>query len=106
MGRNLRFRIGELDIVARQGNCIVFLEVKTRRTGDAGEPYEAVKPVKMRRIVSMAEIYIRREKLESDELVFRFDIISIVWPEGAAPKIEHLENAFDANAKYPRLTPR
>ena len=101
--RNLRFRLGELDIIAQKGNFIVFIEVKTRRTGEVGQPFEAVKPAKMRRIVSMAEAYLRREKLENDEWVFRFDIISIIWPEGELPKIQHLENAFDANAKYRRI---
>ena len=102
--RNLQFRLGELDIIAQKGDCIAFIEVKTRRTDESGQPFEAVKPAKMRRIISMAETYLRREKLEnSTEFAFRFDIISIVWPEGEPPRIQHLENAFDANAKYRRI---
>ena len=102
--RNLKFRPGELDIIAQKGNCVAFIEVKTRRTDESGQPFEAVKPAKMRRIISMAETYLRREKLENNsEFVFRFDIISIVWPEGETPRIQHLENAFDANAKHRRI---
>ena len=101
--RNLQFRFGELDIIAQKRNVIAFIEVKTRRTGVAGQPFEGVKPAKMRRIVSMAETYLRYKKLEDDNLVFRFDIISIVWPEGEPPEIQHLENAFDANAKYQKF---
>jgi len=104
--RNLQFRLGELDMIAQKGNVIAFIEVKTRRTGDAGQPFEGVNPAKMRRIVSMAEIYLRYNKLGDDHLVFRFDIISIVWPEGEPAEIQHLENAFDANAKYRRVTGR
>ena len=100
--RNLKFRLGELDIIAQKGNFIAFIEVKTRRTGDAGQPFEVIKQAKMRRIVSMAETWLRYKKLEDDNLVFRFDIISIVWPEGEPPEIQHLENAFDANTKYRR----
>jgi len=100
--RNLKFRIGELDIIAQKGNFVAFIEVKTRRTGELGQPFEAVKPAKMRRIVSMAEAYLRRERLYGSEFIFRFDIISVVWPEGESPRIQHLENAFDANAKYER----
>jgi len=104
LGRNLKFRQGELDIVAQKGDCIAFIEVKTRRTDESGQPFEAVKPAKMRRIVSMAETWLRREKLGNEsEFAFRFDIISIVWPEGEPPKIQHLENAFDANAKYRKM---
>jgi len=102
--RNIQFRLGELDMIAQKGNVIAFVEVKTRRTGNAGQPFEVVNPAKMRRIVSMAEAWLRYKKLGDDHLVFRFDIISIVWPEGEPPEIQHFENAFDANAKYRRIT--
>ena len=101
--RNLKFKMGELDIIAMKDDCVAFIEVKTRSTDESGLPFEAVTPPKMRRIVTMAELYIRRKKLADRELSFRFDIISIVWPKGELPQIEHYENAFDANAKYPRV---
>lgn len=101
--RNIKFSFGELDIVAQKGNCVVFVEVKTRQSAEVGgQPYEAVKPKKRRRIISLAEAYIRRFRLsQRPELVYRFDIISIVWHEKGEPEINHIENAFDASEKYP-----
>lgn len=95
MHRNLRFPRGELDIVARDGRTLVFLEVKTRRSGDYGRPYEAVKEAKQRRQIALARRYIYLCGLGAVDV--RFDIVSIVWPEDGPPEFEHLEDAFRPN---------
>jgi putative endonuclease len=86
-----RFRVGriELDIVARRGALVAFVEVKTRRGlgGAFGSPFEAVTGGKRREIVKAARVWMDRYGLRGD--VYRFDCIAIV--DG---KLDHLEDAF------------
>lgn len=95
LARGNRLRPGELDLVAMDRNTVVFVEVKTRRTQDAGHPSEAVDAVKQRRLTRLAVTYLKRHGLL--ESPARFDVIAITWPPGKwFPKIEHIKNAFDA----------
>jgi putative endonuclease len=95
IARRYRTPLGELDLVARDGSCIVFVEVKTRRSRDAGQPFEAVDRRKQAQLTKLALAFLKRQGwLESPA---RFDVISIVWPEGAPdPEITHYRNAFEA----------
>lgn len=85
--KSLRF---EIDIIAEKGNEIVFVEVKTRFSEDYGQPWEAVKGDKRRKICNSADQYIRMHQCEQEP---RFDIISIVHSNHKT-KITHLESAF------------
>ena len=96
--RNVKFAGGEIDIIAQKGNLLVFVEVKTRETGEFGSPLEAVQKVKRLNVVSMAEYYIFQNRLT--EMSVRFDVISIIWPEGEKPVLDHYENAFDATEAF------
>lgn len=90
--RNHRAPTGEIDLIARDGDCLVFVEVKTRREGI---PAEAVTPEKQRRITLAALHFLRRYR--ALEVRSRFDIVAIVWPVGSSrPTIDHLPNAFEA----------
>lgn len=80
----------ELDIVALIGNCLVIVEVKTRSNEEYQEPWDAVTPVKMRRIAQAAHHYVC---LKSIDLSVRFDIVSLVKNEDEW-EIEHFEDAF------------
>jgi putative endonuclease len=91
LARNWRDRGGELDIVARDGGTLVFVEVKTRTSDTFALPVESVGYDKQRRLRRLADRYIARNNVADCEV--RFDIISIVT-RGANPEIEHLENAF------------
>lgn len=91
--RNSRLMGKEIDIIAKDGECIVFVEVKTRKTENAGSPAEAVDKAKRMRLILAAELYLRKRRLEFSPA--RLDIIAIVWPEDGRPKLEHFENAFD-----------
>lgn len=84
-----RFRVGriELDLVARRGALVAFIEVKVRRGTAFGSPFEAVTGRKRREIVKAARVWMDRFGRQSD--VYRFDCIGIV-----DNKIEHLEDAF------------
>jgi putative endonuclease len=89
-----RTRAGEIDIVARDGGCLVFVEVKARRHTDCGTPAEAVTPRKQRRIVAMARDFLARNP--TDATSCRFDVVAILVPEGGPAVIELIRNAFDA----------
>ncbi len=87
---------GEIDLIARDGDRLVFVEVKTRRQG---VPAEAVTPEKQRRLTLTALEFLKRHHLL--DAPAQFDIVAIVWPEGGGtPQVEHIENAFEAVGKY------
>lgn len=88
---NWRFHHLEIDIIAQDKDFLVFVEVKTRTSGDFGYPEDAVSKQKIRRIVDAAEAYILNYDLDVDS---RFDIISILIPQNKAPEIEHFDDAF------------
>lgn len=90
LAENWRFGKNELDIVARIGETMVFVEVKTRSTDTFGDPSKSVKKGKQKRTVEAANAYL--EKFEID-LEARFDIISIVT-FGSKTNIDHMEDAF------------
>jgi putative endonuclease len=96
--RNYRQKSGEIDIIARDQEWLVFVEVKTRKSLRFGYPYEAVTPKKQAQISRVALEYITRNKL-SDQAV-RFDVISIVITKDGDPEIEHLANCFDAAINF------
>jgi len=93
--RSHRGRLGEIDLVTVHKKTVVFVEVKTRRSHDAGHPAEAVTPDKQRRLTRLALAYLKRHDLL--ETPSRFDVVAITWPASARrPTIEHYENAFEA----------
>jgi len=89
--RNYRSRRGEIDIIARKGKTLAFVEVKTDRTGRFGAPKGWVTLRKQRQIAKMASKYLQEKSLVGVDL--RFDVIGISLREGK-PEIEHIENAF------------
>ena len=91
LARRYRRRGGELDIVARDGPTVVFVEVKTRDGDRFGEGAEAVTAAKRRKIVQVATDYVMRHRLADCPL--RFDVVAIRLDEGR-PAIELYQNAF------------
>lgn len=92
VARNLRTPVGEIDIIARQGKTLVFIEVKTRRTLAFGTPQEAVGPTKQRQITRTAQWYLASG--QGKGLQPRFDVIAVRSLVGREPQIEHIPNAF------------
>lgn len=91
--RRFRFGRGDIDLVARDGETIVFVEVKTRRSSDRGKPEEAVDLFKQKQLTKLALAFLKRYNLL--ERAARFDVISIVWPDDRQPPtITHFQNAF------------
>ena len=93
-----RNALGEIDIVALDGPTIVFVEVKTRSSTDAGQPFEAVNQRKQQRLTQAALAWLKsHRRLEQPA---RFDVVSIVWPStGGEPAIQHIRNAFEATGR-------
>jgi putative endonuclease len=93
--RNFRGRYGEVDIIARQGKVLVFVEVKTRSANAIATPKEAVDFRKAARIIKASQEYLLKKGCIEDTSI-RFDVIGIILSEGAKPVFEHIEAAFDA----------
>jgi putative endonuclease len=92
--RNFRCDLGEIDIIAREGKTLVFVEVKTRAYDDP-TPEEQVNPVKQQQIQKAAKFYLGRYGFPQPPA--RFDVIAIVWPTGQPPIIRHTPSAFEAS---------
>jgi putative endonuclease len=88
--RNWRNIHKEIDIIAKEGEDLVIVEVKARQTDEYGEPDIAVTKRKQRMLIAAANAYITRKGLDVET---RFDIVSIVFKDGE-PVIEHIEDAF------------
>ena len=91
--RRYRTRFGEIDVVAREGGCTVFVEVKTREGDEFGGGAEAVTEWKQRRVAHMAVDYIARNDLHDRPC--RFDVVVVTMTNGAA-SAEVYPHAFDA----------
>lgn len=95
LARQHSSRFGEIDIIARDGEWIVFVEVKTRRSGAAGLPVEAVDARKQRQMTRAALAWLKRHRLLHWRS--RFDVVGVLWPDGQRqPQIDHIRNAFPA----------
>jgi putative endonuclease len=90
-----RFRVSardELDLIARQADVLVFIEVKTRQTEDFGRPLTAVDRKKRHTLSRAAIRYLQRLK---HPVTFRFDVVEVIGDEHTStPLIRHVENAF------------
>ena len=93
LARNWRCREGELDVVARSGRTVVFVEVKTRSGTGYGEPAEAVTLRKARRLRLLACRWLEDNR-PPDAGDLRFDVVSVVRRRGSAPVLVHLQGAF------------
>jgi putative endonuclease len=97
LGRNFRTRWGEIDLIFRDGGCLVFAEVKTRRDASYGEPEEAVTYAKQRHLIAASQIYLNQKKTPS--ALWRIDVLSLVSSchprESGDPRfiVRHLKNA-------------
>ena len=94
--RNYTSPLGEIDLIAKEKGSLVFVEVKTRKTDVMGSPAEAVTAEKRHQLIKNAKYYINRYGIH--DVPCRFDVVSILMPEGEEAKIELIENAFEAGA--------
>lgn len=89
LARNFRTRYGEIDLVMEDGECIVFVEVKARRSLACGEPHEAIDARKKSQLLKMAEEYLILNPSQGD---LRFDGVSVYLDDAQSERILHWEN--------------
>ena len=90
--RNWRVKSGEIDIVALDGDTLVFCEVKSRNSDQCGSGAEAVDFRKQRKIIQTASLYLQRHRLS--QVCCRFDVIEITHSDWQRPQFYHIKNAF------------
>lgn len=94
--RNVRTPYGEIDLIARQGETMVFVEVKARSDLSFGRPEEAVGPTKRRRLIRSARHWLAQNG--PPDASARFDVVSVL-EAGSKTSLEVLPNAFDLGAE-------
>jgi len=95
VARRYRTRCGEIDVVARDGATIVFVEVKAKAGASCGTAREAVTPRKRRQVISMASDYLAKHRLDASGL--RFDVVAVTIVKGQEPLVDVIRNAFTLN---------
>ena len=95
--RNFKCRLGEVDIIARDGETYCFVEVKTRSSENFGLGQEAVSRQKQAQISKTALCYLKSRKLFDKSA--RFDVVSVLYKD-SVPKINLIENAFELDAHF------
>ena len=90
--RNFYSRQGEIDIVAKQENVLVFIEVKAREKSTGLNPFEAVDEYKKKKIISAAKKYLLQKNMFNTYI--RFDVAGITVENGKVDKIEIIKDAF------------
>ncbi len=88
---NYQCRFGELDLIARDKNCYVFCEVKTRSKGMIAAPQESVTPAKQRKMIKTAEHWLMEHPVDAP---LRFDVLAIAPDSFGRWTVEHLENVM------------
>src|SRR5204862_7419925 len=89
---------GEIDVVGRDNDILVFVEVKTRACEDFGRPFLAVDRAKQKRISRGALAWLRM--LDNPDILFRFDVVEVIIADDTKPRVELIKNAFPLAKPY------
>lgn len=95
---NFRSGRGEIDLIFRDGDCLAFVEVKTRSSEDWTRPAAAVDARKRRLLSQTALDYLKR--LKNPRVKFRFDIVEVLLRDGKVREVRHLPNTFSLSKPY------
>lgn len=95
LGTNFRIRGGEVDIIARSGNTVVFVEVKTRKN-PLIDPAEVITRSKQKKIIYATQVYCAQKKLDNQNVMYRFDV-ALVSCSNTQHHIDYIENAFQVD---------
>ena len=95
---NFRSERGEVDLIFRDDDCLVFVEVKSRSSEDWTRPAAAVDARKKRLLSQTALDYLRR--LKNPEVKIRFDIVEVLLADGQVREVRHLPNTFSLSKPY------
>ena len=97
VARNLRSSVGELDLVAEDGQVLVFVEVKARRTDTFGGAIYAVHRRKQEKLIHLAALYLARHHIKDRPC--RFDVVLLQGVDAVPAQIEHIQNAFEVSGE-------
>jgi putative endonuclease len=92
---NVRFPVGEIDIVAREGQTLCFVEVRSTGSRQWGGPLASITDRKRRHLIQAARWYLSRFPAQS--LAIRFDVVAIDWRADASASVELVRGAFDSS---------
>ena len=92
LDRRWRCRIGEIDILARDGEVLVVVEVKARSRSDYGPPIDAVDREKRRKLETLARAYLQAKRLQN--VAVRFDLVGVTFAAGEKPRVEVFADAL------------
>jgi len=95
LASNYRSPYGEIDLIARDGECLVFVEVRCKRTANFGTPAESVTPAKQRKIAQTAQHYLDEHKIKDVDC--RFDVVEVM-PRDGKLVAEVITNAFEVQS--------
>ena len=95
---NFRSTRGEIDLVFRDNDCLVFVEVKTRSSEEWSRPAAAVDNIRRKRLTRAGLDYLRL--LRNPQVKVRFDIVEVLLEAGAVHEIRHLPNSFEMQRPY------
>ncbi len=90
--KNFRCPLGEVDVIAERNGRLVFIEVKTRSSHDYGCPEEAVHPEKQRKLILLAQAYLKARKKECR---ISFDVLAVTWKLPEPPRFRLIQDAFE-----------
>ena len=95
VARRYNTPVGEIDLVMRAGDTLVFVEVKTRRSRALADPQDSVRRPKQQKLARCAGWFLQRRRWTGRP--WRFDVVAVVLPEQGTPEIEHFPDAFWPN---------
>lgn len=93
--KNFLCKLGEIDVIAKKGDIISFIEIKSRYCDNFGKPMEAVDFYKKKRIINVSKFYIKEKKLNN--FFFRFDVLEVFLNYNKNSKINFIKDAFRVN---------
>jgi putative endonuclease len=93
ISHNWRCAHGEIDLIVREGQTLVFVEVRTRHASSTEPAFESLTPAKQRRMAACAAQYLTDQGM--DEAEWRIDAVAVALRHGQAPVIEHLRDVLD-----------
>ena len=92
--KNYRCRIGEIDVVAKKGKRLAIIEIRTRTDHRFGSPEESVTPLKQRKLMRLAQWYLKEKKMDSP---VSFDVLAITMKGPGTQELYLIENAFSGS---------
>ena len=97
--QNYSCKLGELDLVALDGPCVVFVEVRSTEKPESSGPAASVDRAKQERLTRLALFFLQKYRLLDHAA--RFDVLTVSWPAGrGAPVIDHYKGAFEATGRF------